>query len=51
MKKSLFDELVTSIEEAGRIKRGKAKPSRRYDSDDVKVKSIPKGKHGTRELY
>lgn len=42
MKKSLFDELVTSIEEAGRIKRGKAKPSRRYDFGDVNVQSIRK---------
>jgi hypothetical protein len=25
MKKALFDELVTSIQEAGQIKRGKAK--------------------------
>ncbi len=39
MKKSLFDELLTSIKEAGRIKRGKAKPSRRYDLGDVNVQS------------
>ncbi len=42
MKKSLFDELVTSIEEASRIKHGKAKPSRRYDLSDVDVQSIRK---------
>lgn len=40
MKKSLFDELVTSIEEAGRIKRGKAKSSRRFDLGDVDVQTI-----------
>lgn len=40
MKKSLFDELVTSIEEAGRIKHGKAKPSRRLDLGDVDVQAI-----------
>ncbi len=39
MKKSLFDELLTSIKEAGRIKRDKAKPGRRYDLGDVNVQS------------
>ena len=38
MKKEHFDELVTSIREAGRILRGDAKPSRefRYSPQDVR---------------
>jgi len=40
MKKALFDELVTSIQEAGRIKRGKAKPSRCHDLGDINVRAI-----------
>jgi len=42
MKKTLFDELVTSIQEAGRIKRGDAKPSRRHNLGDVDVQAIRK---------
>jgi len=30
MKKSTFDELVESIRQAGKIRRGEAKPSRRF---------------------
>ncbi|MDH3378154.1 MAG: hypothetical protein OEQ39_14505 [Gammaproteobacteria bacterium] len=37
MKKTLFDELVTSIQEAGRIKRGDAKPSRQICDRDRNV--------------
>jgi len=40
MKKALFDELVSSIEEAGRIRRGKAKPGRQFDLGDVDVQAI-----------
>ncbi len=42
MKKALFDELVTSIQEAGQIKRGKAKPSRQHKFGDVDVQAIRK---------
>jgi hypothetical protein len=30
MKKALFDELIESVKEAGRIHRGEAKPSRTF---------------------
>ncbi len=38
MRKELFDELVESIQEAGRIRKSLLKPSRvfKYDSIDVK---------------
>lgn len=38
MKKELFDELVSSIKEAGRIHRGEAEPSRTFvfEPDDVR---------------
>ncbi len=38
MKKELFNELVESIEEAGKIRRGETKPSRvfRYRPADIK---------------
>ena len=38
MKKQLFDDLVASVHEAGRIHRGEAKPSRRFtfEPDDVR---------------
>ena len=38
MKKDVFDDLVASIREAGKIKRGKRNPSRifRYKPTDVK---------------
>lgn len=39
MKKALFDELIQSIEQAGKIKKGEAKPSRIFHSD-LDVKSI-----------
>ena len=38
MKKELFNELVESLEEAGKIRKGEAKPSRvfRYRPADIK---------------
>ena len=42
MKKALFDELVTSIQEAGKIKHGKAKPGRQHDLGSVDVPAIRK---------
>lgn len=38
MKKELFDDLVASIKEAGRIHRGEIEPSRRFvfEPDDVR---------------
>jgi putative transcriptional regulator len=40
MKKNDFDALVTSIKQAGRIKRGEAKPSRVTEFAAVDVKAI-----------
>lgn len=40
MKKTDFDNLVTSIQQAGRIKRGETKPSRVMQFSPVDVKAI-----------
>ena len=40
MKKSLFNELVTSLKEAGQIKRGKAKAGRRHLLESVNVQAV-----------
>ena len=40
MKKALFDELVTSTQEAGQIKRGKDRPGRQHDLGSVDVQAI-----------
>ncbi|NJC99020.1 MAG: transcriptional regulator [Anaerolineales bacterium] len=40
MKDELFDELVASVREGGKILRGKAKPSRSYEIEVPDVKEI-----------
>jgi len=40
MKKQLFDELVSSIREAGKIHRGEAEPSRRFVFEPEDVRKI-----------
>ena len=40
MKDELFDELITSVREGGKILRGKAKPSRTFKVDAPDVKKI-----------
>ena len=40
MDKNLFENLVASIKEAGRIARGEAKPSRRFVVEEQDVKAI-----------
>ena len=40
MNKNAFAELTASIKEAGEIKRGKAKPSRRFEVTPPTVRSI-----------
>lgn len=40
MKQGAFDELVTSIRQAGRIRRGKARPSRRITFRAADVAAI-----------
>lgn len=43
MKKELFDELVESIQEAGKIRKGQLKPSRVFSYDPVDVRKIRQG--------
>jgi putative transcriptional regulator len=40
MKKELFEELVESIKEGGRILKGRAKPKRAFKHDDPNVRRI-----------
>ena len=40
MKEELFDELVASVREGGKILRGKAKPSRSFVVETPNVKKI-----------
>jgi putative transcriptional regulator len=40
VKKQLFEELVTSVKEAGKIHRGEARPSRRFVFEPEDVRRI-----------
>jgi putative transcriptional regulator len=40
MKKELFDDLLESVREAGRIRRGEVPPSRRFVFNPVDIKAI-----------
>jgi putative transcriptional regulator len=40
MKKELFDDLLGSVREAGRIRRGEIPPSRRFVFNPVDIKAI-----------
>jgi putative transcriptional regulator len=40
MKKAMFEELLESVREAGRIRRGEAKPSRVFYFTPTDVKAI-----------
>jgi putative transcriptional regulator len=51
MKKELFDELVESIEEAGQIRKGLAKPSRIFRYRPVDVKRIRKQLHVSQSQF
>jgi hypothetical protein len=44
VKKMLFDDLVESIKEAGRIHRGEIPPSRKFVFEPMEIKAIRKGK-------
>ena len=44
VKKMLFDELVESIKEAGKIHRGEMPPSRKFVFAPMDIKAIRKGK-------
>jgi putative transcriptional regulator len=43
MKKQDFEDLVESVRQAGRIRRGEAKPSRMTEFDPVDVKAVRLG--------
>jgi putative transcriptional regulator len=51
MKKELFDELVESIEEAGQIRKGLAKPSRIFRYRPVDVKRIRNRLHVSQSQF
>ena len=51
MKKELFDELVESIEEAGKIRKGIVKPSRVFRYRPVDVKRIRKKLHVSQSQF
>jgi len=51
MKKELFDELVESVKEAGRIRKGSAKPSRVFRYGPVEVKRIRKKLHVSQSQF
>ncbi len=40
MDNKLFDELLTSVQEAGKIMRGELEPSRKFEFDEPDVKAI-----------
>ena len=51
MKKELFDELVESIEEAGKIRKGLARPSRVFRFRPVDVKRIRNRLHVSQSQF
>ena len=51
MKKELFNELVESIQEAGKIRKGLAKPSRIFRYRPVDVKSIRNRLHVSQSQF
>ncbi|MBL7114539.1 MAG: helix-turn-helix domain-containing protein [Kiritimatiellae bacterium] len=51
MKKELFNELVESIEEAGKIRKGLAKPSRVFRYRPVDIKRIRNRLHVSQSQF
>lgn len=51
MKKALFDELVGSIKEAGRIHRGEVKPSRTFVFEPEDVRKIREKLHKSQSEF
>ena len=51
MKKQLFDELVASIKEAGRIHRGEAQPSRSFVFEPQDVRAIREKLHKSQSEF
>lgn len=40
MSSELFDDLIKSIKEAGKIRRGRAKPSRKFAYDAIDIRKL-----------
>jgi len=51
MKKQLFEELISSIKEAGRIHRGEAAPSRVFSFEPEDVRSIREKLHKSQSEF
>jgi len=51
MKKELFEELIESVEQAGRIRKGLLKPSRVFKYRPVEVKRIRKKLHVSQSQF
>ena len=51
MKKELFDELIESIEEAGKIRKGSTKPSRVFRYRPVDIKRIRNRLHVSQSQF
>jgi putative transcriptional regulator len=51
MKKELFDDLVSSIKQAGRIHRGEAKPSRTFVFEPEDVRAIREKLHQSQSEF
>ncbi len=51
MKKELFEELVESIKQAGRIHRGEAQPSRRFVFEPQDVRGIREKLHKSQSEF
>ena len=51
MKKELFSELIESVEEAGMIRKGIAKPSRVFSYSPVDIKRIRKRLHVSQSQF
>lgn len=51
MKKQLFDELVASVKEAGKIHRGEAKASRQFTFEPENVREIREKLHKSQSEF
>ena len=43
MDNKLFDELLESVQQAGKIQRGEQSPTRSFEFDDIDVQSVREG--------
>ena len=51
MRKKLFDELVGSVKEAGRIHRGEIPPSRKFVFEPMDKKAVRKGLNKSQDEF